>query len=163
MSFEKLTSFAKRVAGELQAAGVAPARCDVGLDGWLVNELLIEESTLTGPGNTELKITDEQVWLITDGRLVLRTIVKYTVFGRGTPNNTEHSTVVPLNAEFARKRDGRDKWSTWVDRRDGGWKAFMGQRQFYPPTAGRPEFLALSSAISRIRPPGARPPRPQAP
>lgn len=157
VTFDKLTAFARRVAGELASAGVAKHGNSDGLDGWLVDQLDVEEQTLTGPdSNTELRFVSEELWLLADGSLSVRRVTREVVLGRGDRNEVESTTVRGVDASYARQRDGRSGWRSWTDKRGGGYRAEIRQLHFHPPSPDRPEFLALSAAISRIRPPGAR-------
>jgi hypothetical protein len=154
MSFERLTAFAKKVADELNKAGVPQTPTGADIAGWCFNTQDVQETTLHGPSiNTELKFESDELWLGVDGRLWLVQVTKYTVIGRlSGSSNTEYFTVTPLTEEYARKRDGRSEWHRWVDKRGGGARADMNTLQFKPPSATYPPLASVSSLLSKIRP-----------
>jgi hypothetical protein len=154
MSFDRLTTFASKVASELRNTGVPFTPTGSSVVGWRVDEMLIDETTLSGKNiNTELVVETDEIWLTADGHLKHVRTTLTVVWGRGGGSNRqEHAIVTELTETYARRRDGYPKWSTWIDKRGPGASANRGSRSFAIPAADRAPFLTVSSALSRLRP-----------
>ncbi len=156
MSFDRLSAFGKKVASELIQAGTPNTPTEAKIAGWRFDSLDTQETSLYGPGmNTELLFESDEMWLGIDGRLWVVQVKKSTVLGRGIGNDSNRSiyfAIVPLTEDYARSRDGKSVWYSWVDRRGGGAKADMRTLQFRPPSATYPPCATVSSLLGKIRP-----------
>lgn len=151
-TFRDLEAFAERVASELIATNRQPNRTDASVTGWRLNEIELESSRIYGRNrNTELTFKFDQLWLTSEGALVVAHRKCSTVTGIRDSSTTERYETEPLIERYARMRDGVGHWNKWTEKRSPHVTAEISAYSFRAPRPDRPPFVSISKMLSVLR------------